>query len=454
VKKATQRTWGGRFWAGPAEAVKAFTESVSFDWRLYKHDIAGSIAHAKGLAKIGILTKAEAAKIERALRVIEREIESGKFHWSVDCEDVHMNIEAALVRKVGAAGKKLHTARSRNDQVATDIRLWLREEVVGVLQAVRGLQKSLVALAENNIDVVMPGYTHLQRAQPVLFGHAMLAYAEMFERDHGRFAWSLLSLFRCPLGSGALAGTTLKLDRAYVARLLGLALVTENSMDAVSDRDFVVAFLSNAAICGMHLSRLAEDVILWSTAEFGFITIGDAYTTGSSLMPQKKNPDVAELVRGKTGRLYGNLVAMLTTMKGLPLTYNRDMQEDKEPLFDSADTLLASLGVMADMLRHTKVNRSRCEAAAGDPMLLATDLVDFLVKKRMPFREAHHAVGALVAESEMTKIPLSKLAERKYGAAAGKVFDVRRALDARTIIGAPSPKNVKAQIARWKKLLK
>ncbi len=454
MKKATQRTWGGRFWAGPAEAVKAFTESVSFDWRLYKHDIAGSIGHAKGLAKIGILTKAEAAKIERALRVIEREIESGKFHWSVDCEDVHMNIEAALVRKVGAAGKKLHTARSRNDQVATDIRLWLREEVVGVLQAVRGLQKSLVALAENNIDVVMPGYTHLQRAQPVLFGHAMLAYAEMFERDHGRFAWSLLSLFRCPLGSGALAGTTLKLDRAYVARLLGLALVTENSMDAVSDRDFVVAFLSNAAICGMHLSRLAEDVILWSTAEFGFITIGDAYTTGSSLMPQKKNPDVAELVRGKTGRLYGNLVAMLTTMKGLPLTYNRDMQEDKEPLFDSADTLLASLGVMAEMLRHTKVNRSRCEAAAGDPMLLATDLVDFLVKKRMPFREAHHAVGALVAESEMTKIPLSKLAERKYGAAAGKVFDVRRALDARTIIGAPSPKNVKAQIARWKKLLK
>ncbi len=364
-----------------------------------------------------------------------------------------MNIEAALVRKIGAAGKKLHTARSRNDQVATDLRLWVRDEVVRVLEAIRGLQKSLVALAEDNVDVVMPGYTHLQRAQPVVFSHAMLAYAEMFERDHGRFAWSLLSLFRCPLGSGALAGTTLKLDRAYVARQLGHALVTENSMDAVSDRDFVVAFLSNAAICGMHLSRLAEDLILWSTAEFGFVTIGDAYRTGSSLMPQKKNPDVAELVRGKTGRLYGNLMAVLTMMKGLPLTYNRDMQEDKEPLFDSVDTLVASLRVMADMLGHTKVNRARCEAAASDAMLLATDLVDFLVKRGMAFREAHHAVGALVAEAERTHTPLPKLATKKYGAAAGNVFDVRRALAARTAIGAPSPKNVRAQIARWKKLL-
>jgi argininosuccinate lyase len=454
MKKSAQPTWGGRFSAGPAEAVKAFTESVSFDWRLYKHDIAGSIAHAKGLAKVGLLTRAEAAKIERGLRAIEREIASGKFQWDRDCEDVHMNIESALVREIGAAGKKLHTGRSRNDQVATDIRLWLRDEVVRVLEAIRMLQKSLVALAEDNADVVMPGYTHLQRAQPVLFGHAMLAYAEMFERDHGRFAWSLLSLFRCPLGSGALAGTTLKLDRAYVARQLGLALVTENSMDAVSDRDFVVAFLSHAAICGMHLSRLAEDLILWSTAEFGFITIGDAYTTGSSLMPQKKNPDVAELVRGKTGRLYGNLVAVLTMLKGLPMAYNRDMQEDKQPLFNSADTLLASLRVMADMLRHTTVNRARCEAAASDPMLLATDLVDFLVTKGTPFREAHHAVGKLVAESEKTKIPLPKLTAKKYGAAAGKVFDLRRALAARTAIGAPSPKNVLAQIARWKRLLK
>jgi argininosuccinate lyase len=453
MKKSAQRTWGGRFTARPAEAVKAFSESVSFDWRLYKHDIAGSIAHAKGLAKVGLLTKGEAAKIERGLRAIEREIESGRFRWDRDCEDVHMNIEAALVRKIGAAGKKLHTGRSRNDQVATDLRLWLRDEVVRVLEAIRALQQSLVASAEKNVDVVMPGYTHLQRAQPVLFGHALLAYAEMFERDHGRFAWSLLGLFRCPLGSGALAGSTLKLDREYIARQLGHALVTDNSMDAVSDRDFIVAFLANTAICGMHLSRLAEDLILWSTTEFGFIAIGDRYTTGSSLMPQKKNPDVAELVRGKTGRLYGNLVAVLTMMKGLPLTYNRDMQEDKPPLFDSADTLVTSLRVMADMLRHTKVNRDRCEAAASDPMLLATDLVDLLVKKGMPFRDAHHAVGNLVAESEKTHTSLPKLAAKKYGPAAGKVFDVRRALAARTAVGAPSPKNVRAQIARWKRLL-
>jgi argininosuccinate lyase len=454
MKKTTQRTWGGRFSTGPADAVKAFTESVSFDWRLYRHDIAGSIAHAKGLAKAGLIKKSEAARIERGLRAIEREIAAGKFKWDPACEDVHMNIEAALIRKIGKAGAKLHTARSRNDQVATDIRLWLREEIVRTLEAIRGLQESLVALAEKNVDVIMPGYTHLQRAQPVLLAHHLLAYAEMLERDHGRFGWSLLSLFRCPLGSGAVAGSTLKVDREYVARQLGHALVTENSMDAVSDRDFVVAFLANAAICGMHLSRFAEDLILWSTAEFGFVTIGDAYTTGSSMMPQKKNPDVAELVRGKTGRLYGNLMATLTVLKGLPLTYNRDLQEDKQPLFDSTDTLLASLRVMADMLRHMKVNRAACEGAAGDPLLLATDLVDYLVKQGVPFREAHHAVGALVAASEKSGVSLVSLAVQKYGAATARVFDIRHALESRGAIGAPSPKNVRAQLARWKKLLR
>jgi argininosuccinate lyase len=454
VKKAAQRTWGGRFSAGPAEAVKAFTESVSFDWRLYPQDIAGSVAHAKGLAKVGLLTKAEAAKIERGLRSIEREIKAGKFKWDPACEDVHMNIEAALIRKIGAAGKKLHTARSRNDQVATDLRLWVRHTaVVEVRGAIGGLMKSLVALADGNADMVVPGYTHTQRAQPVLLAHHLLAYCEMLERDTQRFVMAG-GHGESPLGSGAIAGSTLKLDREYTAKLLAFGTVTQNSMDAVSDRDFVVEFLAAVAICGMHLSRLSEDLILWSTAEFGFVTIGDAYTTGSSLMPQKKNPDVAELVRGKTGRLYGNLMSVLTMMKGLPLTYNRDMQEDKEPLFDSADTLLASLRVMADMLGHTKVNRARCEAAASDPMLLATDLVDFLVKRGMAFREAHHAVGALVSESERTHISLPKLAAKKYGPAAGKVFDVRRALAARTAISAPSPRNVKAQIARWKKLLK
>lgn len=453
MKKTAQRTWGGRFSAGPAEAVKAFTESVSYDWRLYQHDIAGSIAHAKGLARVGLLTRAEAAQIERGLRAIEREIDAGKFKWDPACEDVHMNVEAALVRKIGAAGKKLHTARSRNDQVATDLRLWVRHAAVfEVRGAIGGLMKSLVTLADRNADVIVPGYTHTQRAQPVLFAHHLLAYCEMLERDAHRFVMAG-GRGESPLGSGAIAGSTLKLNRDYTAKLLGFGMVTQNSMDAVSDRDFVVEFLSAAAICGMHLSRLAEDLILWSTAEFGFITIGDAYTTGSSLMPQKKNPDVAELVRGKTGRLYGNLMAVLTLMKGLPLTYNRDMQEDKPPLFDSADTLLASLRVMADMLRHTKVNRARCEAAASDPMLLATDLLDFLVKKGMPFRDAHHAVGTLIAEVERTNIPLPKLAAKQYGPAAGKVFNVRRALSARTAIGAPAPRNVTSQISRWKKLL-
>jgi argininosuccinate lyase len=449
MKQASQRTWGGRFSTGPAEAVKKFTESVSFDWRLYKHDIAGSIAHAKGLAKAGIITKAEAGKIERGLRAIQKTIEKDGFQWNPSLEDVHMNIETALVKKIGAAGKKLHTARSRNDQVATDLRLWMNGAAEQVSAAIANLQESLVTIAEANTDVVIPGYTHTQRAQPVLLAHHLMAYVEMLARDARRFVISM----ECPLGSGAIAGSTLSLVRESVAKELGFAGVTQNSMDAVSDRDFVLDFLYACAVTGMHLSRLAEDLILWSTAEFGFITIGDAYTTGSSLMPQKKNPDICELVRGKTGRLYGNLVAVLTMMKGLPMTYNRDMQEDKEPLFDSADTLLASLNVMADMLRHTKVNRARCEAAASDPMLLATDLVDFLVNKGTPFREAHHIVGALVAESEKTGVPLPQVAGKKYGRAAEKVFDVRRALDARKAVGAPSPKNVRNQIARWKKAL-
>ena len=452
MKKSAQQTWGGRFAAAPAAAVKKFTESVSFDWRLYRHDIAGSIAHAKGLAKTGLLTKKEAAKIERGLRAIEREIAAGKFKWDPDCEDVHMNIEAALVKKIGEAGKKLHTARSRNDQVATDLRLWVRDARMQTVLATRELMKSLVALAEKNADVVLPGYTHLQRAQPVLLAHHLLAYVEMLDRDCRRLIANLN--VECPLGSGAIAGSTLRLDRAFVARELAFPDLSQNSMDAVSSRDFALGFLFEAAMIGMHLSRLGEDLILWSTAEFGFVTIGDAYTTGSSLMPQKKNPDICELVRGKTGRLYGNLVAVLTMMKGLPLTYNRDMQEDKQPLFDSADTVLAALQVMADMLRHTKVNRAKCEAAASDPLLLATDLVDYLVKKGTPFRKAHHIVGALVAESEETGTPLPALAAHHYGSGVMRIFNVRTALAARKAVGAPSPQNVRAQLARWQRLLK
>ena len=455
MKKPAQSTWGGRFATGPTAVVQQFTESVSFDWRLYRQDIAGSIAHAQGLAKAGLITKAEASQIAHGLKAILREIDSGKFQWDPALEDVHMNIETALVKKIGAAGQKLHTARSRNDQVATDMRLWIRDSATDMIQHLRQLERALVRLADANQTVVIPGYTHLQRAQPVSFAHHCLAYVEMLERDLLRFAINCGNAGQhSPLGSGAIAGSTLRLDRAYVAKLLRFADVTQNSMDAVSNRDFALDYLYAAAVTGLHLSRLAEDLILWSSAEFGFITIGDAYTTGSSLMPQKKNPDICELTRGKTGRLYGNLVAVLTMLKGLPLTYNRDMQEDKEPLFDSADTLLATLRVLADMLRHVTVNRQRCAAAASDPALLATDLVDFLVKQGTPFRAAHHSIGALVAESEKTGLPLPKLAAKKFGPAAAKVFGIPQALAARKAIGAPAPLNVRAQITRWQQRLK
>ncbi|MCX7916304.1 MAG: argininosuccinate lyase, partial [Verrucomicrobiae bacterium] len=342
--------------------------------------------------------------------------------------------------------------RSRNDQVATDLRLWVREARIDTVVALRRLMRALVALAEKHRDVVMPGYTHLQRAQPVLLAHHLLAYVEMFFRDTQRFILDIN--IECPLGSGALAGSTLVLDRKFVARQLQFPAVTQNSMDAVSNRDFALSYLFAAAVTGMHLSRLAEDLILWSTTEFGFVRLGDAYTTGSSLMPQKKNPDVCELVRAKTGRLYGNLMALLTVMKALPMTYNRDLQEDKPPLFDSAETVLASINIMTELLGSVTVNRERCEQAARDPMLLATDLVDYLVKQGRPFRDAHHEVGALVAESERTGIPLPQLVAQRYGPDAARVFDVRRALAARKSVGSPSPRNVGLQIKRWKRLLR
>lgn len=446
-KSKPQHTWGGRFATGPTASVQRFTESVRFDWRLYRQDIAGSIAHARGLARAGLLTRRELTAIEKKLRAIERAIEAGTFRWDVALEDVHMNIEAAL----GPLGRKLHAARSRNDQVATDLRLWVREARIETVVALRQLMRALVALAERYRDVVMPGYTHLQRAQPVLLAHHLLAYVEMFFRDTQRFILDIN--IECPLGSGALAGSTVVVDRAFVAQQLQFPAVTQNSMDAVSNRDFILSYLFAAAVTGMHLSRLAEDLILWSTAEFGFIRIGDAYTTGSSLMPQKKNPDVCELIRAKTGRLYGNLVALLTIMKALPMTYNRDLQEDKPPLFDSAETLLASVRIMTEMLGDITVNRERCEQAARDPLLLATDLVDYLVKKGRPFRDAHHEVGALVAESERRGVSLPELVAERLGHEAAAVFDVRRALAARIAVGAPSPRNVAAQIQRWKRLL-
>jgi argininosuccinate lyase len=386
MKKKSPVSRSGRFTGGPAADVVQFTESISFDWRLWRHDILGSMAHAKMLQKIGVLAKKELHAIIRGLDAIGKEIAAGKFKWKSELEDVHMNIEAELTKRV-PAGAKLHTARSRNDQVALDIRLWLRDEIVALLGEIASLQRTLVSLGKKNSDVLIPGYTHLQRAQPVYLAHHLLAYVEMLERDCERL-WDCHSRMNvCPLGSGAIAGSLLPLDRVLVAKLLGFVdangkpRLTQNSMDAVSDRDFAVEFCAAAALLAVHISRLAEDLIIWASTEFSFIKIADAYTTGSSFMPQKKNPDVAELARGKTGRVIGNLMSLLTLLKGLPMTYNRDLQEDKERLFDTADTVRATTRLMAAMLQNTKINRAACAAAASDPALLATDFVDYLFQQ-------------------------------------------------------------------------
>jgi argininosuccinate lyase len=465
MNKTTPVSRSARFAGGPAAAVAQFTQSVSFDRRLWREDIAGSMAHATMLCEAGCLTQRELRAIIRGLDAIGKEIEAGKFRWQAALEDVHMNIEAALTRQV-PAGAKLHTGRSRNDQVALDIRLWLRAQIVALHGEIRGLQRALVGLGERERDVVIPGYTHLQRAQPVYLAHHLLAYVEMLARDSQRLGECLARVNVCPLGSGALAGSTLPLNRELVAELLGFVdaqgrpRLTQNSMDAVSDRDFAVEFCGSTALLGVHLSRLAEDLVLWSSSEFNFIRIADAYTTGSSLMPQKKNPDVAELIRGKSARLIGNLVALLTLLKGLPMTYNRDLQEDKERLFDTVDTVRAVVRLCAAMLGHTKVNHQACRAAASDPALLATDLADYLVSKGLPFRQAHHAVGALVARAEQIGKPLDRLTlaetqsvEKKFGADALKVFDLHRALARRGLPGAPGTSEVKKQLARWKKLI-
>lgn len=465
MKKTSPVSRSGRFATGPSADVARFTESVSFDWRLWKHDILGSMAHATILQRIGVLTRAELTAILRGLDAIAREIQAGRFHWRADLEDVHMNIEAELTRRV-PAGAKLHTGRSRNDQVALDMRMWLRDEIFELINEVRSLQKALVELGERNSDVLIPGYTHLQRAQPVYFAHHLLAYVEMLERDCGRLEDCFLRVNVCPLGSGAIAGSTLPLKREMAAKLLGFvdgkgqAKISQNSMDAVSDRDFAIEFCGAAALVAVHLSRLAEDLILWASAEFNFIKIGDAYTTGSSLMPQKKNPDIAELTRGKSGRVIGNLVSLLTLLKGLPMTYNRDLQEDKERLFDTIDTVRATVRLTAAMLKNTKVNRAMCQGAAADPALLATDLVDYLVRKGMPFRQAHHAVGAVVALAEKLDKPLNELTlaqlqsvDKLFGRDALKVFNLKQAMSRRNLPGAPGTKEVEKQLARWAKQL-
>ena len=451
--------WGGRFATGAAERLRDYTESVSFDWQLYRHDIAGSIAHAKMLAQIKVLNANELKVLVSGLEEIRAQIDRGQFKWRTDLEDVHMNIEAELTARC-PVGAKLHTGRSRNDQVATAMRLWLKDKIAANKAAIASLQAALETWASRDIKVVIPGYTHLQRAQPVLLAHHLLAYVEMLERDYERLTDCAKRVDVLPLGSGAIAGSTLPLDREFVRKALGFARISDNSMDAVSDRDFIIEYNSACALLAVHLSRLSEDLILWSSAEFQFIRIGDAYTTGSSLMPQKKNPDIAELARGKTGRVIGNLVALLTLLKGLPMTYNRDLQEDKERLFDTAKTIQDTLLIFAEMLGHIEVKADACQRAAADPLLLATDLADWLVRKGVAFRDAHHLVGSAVALAEKKKVPITKLklAEWKkispvFDKSALEVFSVEKGLTARTTTGSPNPKLVKQQLVRWQNIL-
>ena len=396
VKAKKPKLWGGRFVANTVDSVESFTASIAIDARLYRHDIMGSIAHAKMLAKQRIISSSDAGKIVRGLQAIQREIDTGKFAFSAADEDIHMNIERRLSERIGSAGGKLHTARSRNDQVALDMRLFLRDEVKLILDALAALRQELAKAAQKHLDVIMPGYTHLQRAQPVLFAHHLLAYVEMFERDSERFADGLERINVLPLGSGALAGTRFPIDRNYVAKLLGFRRISKNSIDAVSDRDFLLEFLAAASILFVHLSRIADELVLWSSQEFGFIELPDGYCTGSSMMPQKKNPDVPELIRGKTGRVFGHLHALLTIMKGLPLAYNRDLQEDKLPLFDTVDTVKASIKMMSEIVAGMKVQRERMQRAVEDGFMNATDVADYLAERGVPFRIAHGIAGRIV----------------------------------------------------------
>ncbi|MGB5835042.1 MAG: argininosuccinate lyase [Thiohalocapsa sp.] len=449
------KPWSGRFDEPTDAFVEAFTASVEFDRRLYRHDIAGSVAHARMLTRQGILTGEECDAIIDGLGQIQARIEDGSFEWSIALEDVHMNIEAALTEIVGDAGKRLHTGRSRNDQIATDIRLWLRDEIDAISAGIDLLCGALLDLAEREVDTILPGFTHLQVAQPVTFGHHMMAWVEMLDRDAERLADCRKRANVMPLGAAALAGTSYPLDRAYTAEQLGFDRPAENSLDAVSDRDFAIEFSAAASILMMHLSRFSEELIIWSSAQFGFIELSDAFCTGSSIMPQKKNPDVPELIRGKTGRIFGHLMALLTLMKGQPLAYNKDNQEDKEPLFDTADNLRGSLKVFADMMRHLRCNRERMRAAARQGFATATDLADYLVRRGVAFRDAHEIVGKAVAFAIRERRDLAELATeelRQFSPAIGpEVFDVlglEGSVAARDIHGGTAPEQVRAAIKR------
>lgn len=453
-------SWSGRFNEPVAELVKKYTASVGFDQRLALFDIQGSLAHAQMLGAQKIISLADVHSIEAGLAEIRQEIEAGQFEWLLDLEDVHLNIEKRLTDKIGDAGKRLHTGRSRNDQVATDVRLWLRATTDDVITGLKKLQLSLLDLADTHFDTIMPGFTHLQVAQPVTFGHHLMAYVEMLKRDVARFTDCRKRINRLPLGAAALAGTSYPIDREMVAKTLGFDGVCENSLDAVSDRDFAVEFTFSASLVMTHLSRLSEELILWSSPRFSFIDIADRFCTGSSIMPQKKNPDVPELVRGKTGRVYGHLTALLTLMKGQPLAYNKDNQEDKEPLFDTADTLLVTLEIYADMMRGISVNKDNMRQAASEGFATATDLADYLAKKGMPFRDAHEVVALAVRFAVDKKVDLSDLSLATLQQFAPEISDdvytvltLEGSLNSRNHIGGTAPVQVQAAIARVRKEL-
>lgn len=453
--KPVNQAWGGRFGEATDAFVARFTASVGFDRRLYRHDIAGSIAHAEMLARVGVLTAAERDAIVAGLQDIAAQIESGAFTWSEALEDVHMNIESALTAAIGSAGKKLHTGRSRNDQVATDIRLWLRDEIDAIGAEITRLQQALVDVAGREADTIMPGFTHLQTAQPVTFGHHLMAWYEMLDRDHSRLMDCRQRLNRSPLGAAALAGTSYPIDRHHSAALLGFDAPTANSLDSVSDRDFAIEFCAAASLLMTHLSRASEELILWASAQFRFVDLPDRFCTGSSIMPQKKNPDVPELVRGKTGRVTGHLVALLTLMKGQPLAYNKDNQEDKEPLFDTADTLRDCLRAFADMIPALVVNRDAMRAAARAGYATATDLADYLVRKGLPFRDAHEAVGKAVAQGIAGGRDLADFSLEELRAFSSSIDDdvfavltLEGSVAARDHFGATAPAQVRAAVAR------
>ena len=456
-----KKVWGGRFKESTDELMESFSASISFDKRLYVCDIEGSIAHCKMLARSKIISPKESQKIQKGLRRILKECEEGQFEFSEKLEDIHMNIESRLRKIIGSTAGKLHTARSRNDQVCLDIRLYLRNEVDAIIEGIDHLSKTLVNIAKKNIDRMIPGYTHLQRAQPVLLSHYLLAYVEMLLRDKDRFLDARKRINIMPLGSAALAGTNFAIDRRYTAKLLNFPEISHNSMDAVADRDFAAEFCSASALLMMHLSRFCEEIIIWNSSEFGFIELSDAFTTGSSIMPQKKNPDAAELIRGKSGRVFGNLVSLLTLMKGLPLTYNKDMQEDKEPLFDAADTTKACLKIFTAMIKSSKFKTLSHKELEACGFLTATDMADYLVLKGVPFREAHEITGKTVAYCLDEKKTLGNLSlmelrkiSKRFEKDVSEHIALKNSVDRKNIYGGTAKKQVKAQIVRLMKKLK